>query len=100
MLHKINIEEKIVASVKISIDIEAETEKEALKKAIKMFANGEFDVGESEDAFNKCEILRDTLYVMDTWDNEDYPTVEISVEGNDKMYWDNNMWEDYDYYDE
>lgn len=87
MIYNINIEEKITIWARNKLTIEAETEEEAVQKAVEMVKNGDLDDGFDDDVLDEYEMMYDTSERLDPKENNGEATIEIW--SDDEVKWDN-----------
>lgn len=87
MIYNINIDEKLIIWARNKLTIEAETEEEAVKKAVEMVKNGDLDDGFDDDVLDEYEMMYDTSERLDPKENNGEATIEIWCDNG--MKWDN-----------
>lgn len=87
MIYNINIDEKLTIWARNKLTIEAETEEEAVQKAVEMVKNGDLDDGFDNDVLDEYEMMYDTSERLDPKENNGEATIEIW--SNDEVKWDN-----------
>lgn len=87
MIYNINIDEKLTIWARVELAIEAETEDEAVRKAIEMVKNGDLDNGFEDDVLDGYEMMYNTSERLDPKENNGEATIEIW--SNDEVKWDN-----------
>lgn len=87
MIYNINIDEKLTIWARNKLTIEAETEEEAVQKAVEMVKNGDLDDGFDDDVLDEYEMMYDTSERLDPKENNGEATIEIW--SNDEVKWDN-----------
>jgi hypothetical protein len=80
------VDEKCTIWQRVFFEVEAETEEEAKKKAVKLFHRGEYDNGSSD-----CETIYDTMeHIVSPKDNGGEATLELYTNfGRDELLTDN-----------
>ena len=87
MIYNINIDEKLTIWARNKLTIEAETEEEAIQKAVEMVKNGDLDDGFDDDVLDDYEMMYDTSERLDPKENNGEATIEIWCDNG--MKWDN-----------
>ena len=87
MIYNINIDEKLTIWARNKLTIEAETEEEAVQKAVEMVKNGDLDDGFDDDVLNEYEMMYDTSERLDPKENNGEATIEIW--SDDEIKWNN-----------
>ena len=70
------VDQKCSVWERVQFEVEADTIEEAKKKAIKLFQQGEYDMG------GDVETMYDTMEFMDLKDNNGNPTLELYYHDN------------------
>lgn len=87
MIYNINIDEKLTIWARNKLTIEAETEEEAVQKAVEMVKNGDLDDGFDDDVLDEYEMMYDTSERLDSKENNGEATIEIW--SDDEIKWNN-----------
>lgn len=87
MIYNINIDEKLTIWARNKLTIEAETEEEAVQKAVEMVKNGDLDDGFDDDVLDEYEMMYDTSERLDPKENNGEATIEIW--SDDEIKWNN-----------
>ena len=87
MIYNINIDEKLTIWARNKLTIEAETEEEAIQKAVEMVKNGDLDDGFDDDVLDEYEMMYDTSERLDPKENNGEATIEIW--SDDEIKWNN-----------
>ena len=87
MIYNINIDEKLTIWARNKLTIEAETEEEAVQKAVEMVKNGDLDDGFEDDVLDEYEMMYDTSERLDPKENNGEATIEIW--SDDEIKWNN-----------
>ena len=87
MIYNINIDEKFTIWARNKLKIEAETEEEAVQKAVEMVKNGDLDYGFDDDVLDEYEMMYETSERLDPKENNGEATIEIW--SDDEVKWDN-----------
>lgn len=87
MIYNINIDEKLTIWARNKLTIEAETEEEAVQKAVEMVKNGDLDDGFDDDVLDEYEMMYDTSERLDPKENNGKATIEIW--SDNEVKWDN-----------
>lgn len=87
MIYNINIDEKLTIWARNKLTIEAETEEEAVQKAVEMVKNGDLDDGFDDDVLDEYEMMYDTSERLDPKENNGEATIEIW--SDDEVKWNN-----------
>lgn len=87
MIYNINIDEKFTIWARNKLKIEAETEEEAVQKAVEMVKNGDLDYGFDDDVLYEYEMMYETSERLDPKENNGEATIEIW--SDDEVKWDN-----------
>lgn len=87
MIYNINIDEKLAIWARNRLAIEAETEEEAVRKAVEMVKNGDLDDGFDDCVLDEYEMMYDTSERLDPKENNGEATIEIW--SNDEIKWNN-----------
>lgn len=87
MIYNINIDEKLTIWARNKLKIEAETEEEAVQKAIGMVKNGDLDDGFDDDVLDEYEMMYETSERLYPKENNGEATIEIWNDNG--MKWDN-----------
>lgn len=87
MIYNINIDEKLTIWARNKLTIEAETEGEAVQKAVEMVKNGDLDDGFDDDVLDEYEMMYNTSERLDPKENNGEATIEIW--SDDEIKWNN-----------
>lgn len=87
MIYNINIDEKLTIWARNKLTIEAETEEEAVQKAVEMVKNGDLDDGFDDDVLDEYEMMYNTSERLDPKENNGEATIEIW--SDDEIKWNN-----------
>lgn len=87
MIYNINIDEKLTIWARNKLTIEAETEEEAVQKAVEMVKNGDLDDGFDDNVLDEYEMMYDTSERLDPKENNGEATIEIW--SDDEIKWNN-----------
>lgn len=87
MIYNINIDEKFTIWARNKLKIEAETEEEAVQKAVEMVKNGDLDYGFDDDVLDEYEMMYEISERLDPKENNGEATIEIW--SDDEVKWDN-----------